>query len=131
MPLNNTIPAPPQTPDQGGANPAQAEMSPVIEALKTIQVWIASMGEKDPGKAQAVGQAFQSFVGSLKGGQAPAPEAQGAPAGEETPQEEAKEPPASPKGATPMPEGMGNMGGRRPPARPMPMMAKKGAVPIM
>ena len=131
MPINTSIPAAPQGPDQTAEpTPAENEMSPVVEALKTIQTWIAAVGQKDPSKAQALGSAFQGFVSSLKSGATP--EAPKGPAAPEAPAGPTETPPAGQESQAPSPDqGAMGGGGKRPVPRPMPMNAKKGAVPIL
>ena len=103
-----------QSPEQAPADGATPE-NPVIDALKTIQTWIASVGQKDPQKAQSLSTAFTAFVGSLQGGQ---PE--GKPEGPSDQAGPSEQPPMDNQGSS-----------KRPQTRAMPMNARPGAAQIM
>ena len=114
MPANQDIPTSADAPPDQGAG----EMSPVIEALKTIQVFIAAVKEKDPGKGQAMEQSLLQLAQTMKGAQQ---------AGAQPPSNETEG-----ESPTPAPPGIGYPGvNKMGPSRGIPMNANKGAVPIM
>lgn len=94
--------------EERGAPEGGAQANPVIDALKTIQMFIAAQKEKGNPKAQALIAWFQQGIQLMGGGggqEKPMPKPEAAP--EEGPQPE------------PMGKGM------------MPMGASKGSVPIV
>jgi len=107
MPANQDV----QVPGEGGD-----VQNPVIDALKTIQTWIASVQQKDPQKAQTLTSAFTQFISTLGGGGGAPPEA----ANPEPPQAQKEQPPMDNKTSA-----------IKPGSRPISMHAKPGAVPIM
>jgi hypothetical protein len=111
------------SPDSGPQPAAGGDqMNPIIDALKTIQTWIASVGEKDPTKAEELGSAFTSFIGSLQGGGG-APKEK-----EQSPEDETEDTQEAPSKGKPM-ETKG--GPRQMASRAMPMNARPGSVPLM
>lgn len=110
--------ASPDTAEQPAAGGDQ--MNPIIDALKTIQTWIASVGEKDPTKAEQLSSAFTSFIGSLQGKPSSGEQ-------EQSPEDETEDT----QEATSKEKPMETKGPRQMASRAMPMNAKAGAVPLL
>lgn len=108
---------------QGAAPEQDAQMNPVIDALKTIQMFISSVKESNPDFGAQQEAAFKSFVSSLQN-KGPAPQGQS----NVPPQGEVAQPPMPAKGAEVPPK---EETGGRGVVRAIPMNAKAGATQIM
>jgi hypothetical protein len=120
MPFERNMPAAqdiPETQDKPADAPAGGEqMNPVIDALKTLQVFVASLKEKDPAKAQGVQEAMMGLLQAIQGG-----------GGDQNPpSNETSAPEANSK-----PEAQDNQGAMgRAPSRPVSMNAGKNSKPV-
>lgn len=109
MPTAQEVTQPPSDTPAGGE-----QMNPVIDALKTLQVFVASLKEKEPAKAQQVQEAMMNLLQALQGG------------GEK--QNENETNPPSNEGSPEAPGNQGDMG--RAPSRPISMNSGKNIKPV-
>ena len=111
--MNMPQPAP-QGQDQGqsqGQGQPQGQQNPIIQALQVLGQFVQRLGQRDPKAAAAATKTLDQFISIIKG--------EGQNNESEGPQEQQQE------GEPPAPPTSGKKMG------PMPMNAKRGAVPVL
>lgn len=104
----------------GGDNKDATKVNPVIDALKTLQMFIATVKEQNPEMAKSQEDAFKTLVTSLQGSQQAGSDNQ-MPASDQ----------GSSEGQTPPEGNMDYKGSSRRMTKPIPMNARPGAQQIM